>query len=152
VNRIEQAVACFAEGFSCSQAVFSTYAPQFGLDRETALKVAGPFGGGMGGMGGTCGAVTGAFMVIGLKHGRTSAEDVETKEQSYRLVREFASEFESRHGSILCKELLGCAIDTPEKSDRAKERGLFTTICPSFVQDAAEIIEKCLALGGKEKC
>jgi hypothetical protein len=39
-----------------------------------------------------------------------------------------------------------------EKSDRAKERGLFTTLCPSFVQDAAEIIEKCLALGRREKC
>lgn len=142
--KVEQAVSCFKEGFSCSQAVFSTYAPQLGLDREAALKVAGPFGGGMGGMGHTCGAVTGAFMVIGLKYARLRADDIETKEQAYNLVKEFARRFTSRNGSVMCRELLDQDISTPEGRLIATDKGLFTTICPRLVQDAAEIIEQIL--------
>lgn len=69
MNQSERAVACFKEGFSCSQAVFSTFAPQLGLECELALKVAGLFGGGMGRLGEVCGAVTGALMALGLKYG-----------------------------------------------------------------------------------
>jgi C_GCAxxG_C_C family probable redox protein len=144
MSQVEQADSCFEEGFSCSQAVFSTYAPQLGLDRESALKVAGPFGGGMGGLGNTCGAVTGAFMVIGLKHGRLRVDDIETKERVYSLVKEFARRFASRNGSILCRELLGHDISTPEGRSLARDKGLFDTICPKLVQDAAEIIEQIL--------
>ncbi|MEA3294019.1 MAG: C-GCAxxG-C-C family protein [Euryarchaeota archaeon] len=67
MNKIECAVSCFKEGFSCSQALLSTYGPQFDLNREMALKVSGAFGGGIGHMGETCGAVTGVIMVIGLQ-------------------------------------------------------------------------------------
>jgi C_GCAxxG_C_C family probable redox protein len=79
MNKVERAVYCFNQGFSCSQAVLSTYGPKFELDPELALKVSGAFGAGMGRMGETCGAVTGAFMVIGLKYGKTRVEDEETK-------------------------------------------------------------------------
>jgi hypothetical protein len=48
MSQAEYAVACFKEGFSCSQAVFAAFAPQMDLERELALKIAGPFGGGMG--------------------------------------------------------------------------------------------------------
>ena len=82
MNQVECALSCFQEGFSCAQAVLSAYGPQYGLDRELALKVAGAFGGGMGHMGQVCGAVTGAFMVIGLKYGKTCAEDNETREKA----------------------------------------------------------------------
>jgi C_GCAxxG_C_C family probable redox protein len=144
MNKVERAVSCFNDGFSCSQAVLSTYGEQFGLDRETALKVAGAFGGGMGHMGETCGAVTGALMVIGLKYGQTRVDDKEPKKKTYRLVKEFAEQFKVRNGSINCTELLGCDLSTPEGMQRAKERGLFTTVCPKFVQDAAEILEELI--------
>ncbi len=144
MNQVERAVSCFEEGYSCSQAILATFGPQLGLDREMALKVAGPFGGGMGGMAETCGVVTGALMVIGLKHGRTKAEDLQTKEQSYALVRKFADEFKSRNGALVCKGLLGHDISTPEGKTLAKERGLHTMLCVEFVRDAAEIIELIL--------
>jgi len=144
MNRVERAVSCFKEGFSCSQAMLSTYGPQLGLNHELALKVSGAFGGGMARMGETCGAVTGAFMVIGLKYGKTKVEDEQTKEKTYSLVREFVDRFKFRNGSIVCRELLGCDISTPEGRDLAKEKNLFTTLCPKFVQDAAEIIEQIL--------
>ncbi len=141
----DQAAACFDEGFSCSQAVFSAFAPQLGLDRVTALKVAGPFGGGMGRMGETCGAVTGALMVIGLKYGQTTGEDRAAKEKSYELVRQFAERFKARNrGCIACRELLGADISTPDGMQKIREKQAFTTMCPKFVRDAAEIVEKLL--------
>jgi len=67
--KLEQAVNIFKEGSNCSQAVISVYAEDFGLSRKMALKIAQVFGAGMGQMAQTCGAVTGAFMVLGLKYG-----------------------------------------------------------------------------------
>ncbi len=141
MNRVHQAVSCFQEGFSCSQAVLSTYGPRFGLDREMAFRVAGAFGSGMG-MGGTCGAVTGAFLVIGPMHGKTKADDDKAREETHELVKEFVSGFKARNKSILCRELLGCDVSSPEGMQAARERGLFTTLCKKFVKDAAEIIEQ----------
>lgn len=144
MDKVEQAVSCFKEGFSCTQAMLSTYGLEFGLDHEIALKIAGAFGGGMGRMGEICGAITGAFMVIGLKYGNTSAEDSQAKEKTYSLVKEFVDSFKSRNDSIVCRELLGCDISTPEGMELAKEKNLFTTLCPKLVSDAAEIIEQIL--------
>ncbi|KAF5421459.1 MAG: putative redox-active protein [Candidatus Methanomarinus sp.] len=144
MNKIECAVSCFKEGFSCSQALLSTYGPQFDLNREMALKVSGAFGGGIGHMGETCGAVTGVIMVIGLKYGKTRAEDEQIEEKAYSLIQEFVDKFNSRNGSIICRELLGYDISTPEGMKLAKEKNLFITICPKLVQDAAEIIEQIL--------
>ena len=144
MDKVERAVSCFKEGFSCSQALLSTYGAQFGLNREMALKVSGAFGGGMGRMAETCGAVTGAFMVIGLKYGKTRVEDEQTEEKAYSLVKEFVDKFKSRNGSIICRELLGCDISTPKGMALAKEKKLIATLCPKFVQDAAEIIEQIL--------
>jgi C_GCAxxG_C_C family probable redox protein len=138
MRRVEEAVSCLKEGFSCYQAVLSAYGTESGLDREIALKVSGAFGGGMGRMGGTCGAVTGAFMVIGLKYGKTKAEDNQTREKAYSLVREFVAEFERRNGSIICRELIGGDIGTAEGMKTARN------VCPKLVTDAAEIIERLL--------
>jgi len=140
----KQAVRKFRKGFNCSQAVLSVYAEEFGLCRETALKIACGFGGGMGRMALTCGAVTGAFMVIGLKYGNVDANEKEIKEKTYGLVREFTSRFEKRNGSSICRELLGCDISEPEGLRSAKENGLFTSVCPGLVRGAVEILEEML--------
>jgi C_GCAxxG_C_C family probable redox protein len=144
MNKIERAVACFEEGFSCTQAVLSTYCSESGLSHDIALKIAGGFGGGMGRMGKTCGAVTGAFMVLGLKYGGTEAADKDKKEKTYTLVREFTNEFKSRNGYIGCNELLGYDISTPDGRRLVQEKGLFSTLCPKLVRDAAEILEQLL--------
>lgn len=141
VNRIETALSRFAEGFNCSQAVFSSYAE--GIDEKTALKVASGFGGGMGRMAETCGAVTGAMMVLGLRFGG-AIPDREAKERVYAKIREFAERFKTGNGSLVCRDLLNCDISTPEGYEVAKEKGLLTTICPKFVRDAAEILEEML--------
>ena len=89
----------------------------------------------------TCGAVTGAMMVLGLEHGNT-APDREAKERVYEQVREFAQRFRARNGSLLCRELLGCDISTPEGLQQAREADFVLKICPKFVRDAAEILEE----------
>lgn len=144
MNTAECAASYFGEGFNCSQSVLSAYAPQLGLSPETALRIASAFGGGMARMGEVCGAVTGALMVIGLKHGYTKAEDREIKEEAYRLVNEFARLFRERNGSIVCRELIGCDIGTPEGLKYARDNDLFNTHCLKFVRDAVEIVAEIL--------
>jgi C_GCAxxG_C_C family probable redox protein len=144
MSNTDLALTCHKEGFNCSQAVLSAYAPQFGLEREMALRVAGAFGGGMGRMGETCGAVTGALMVIGLRYGQAIAEDKQAKEKSYAMAREFADRFKARHGCLDCRDLLGCDIGTPEGMQQAREQQLFATRCSGFIQDAVEIVEQLL--------
>jgi C_GCAxxG_C_C family probable redox protein len=142
--RVEQAVERFKEGFNCSQAVLSSYSEQLGLDCQKAFKIATGFGGGMGRMGQTCGAVTGAFMVLGLKYGNTTAEDKKSKAKTYEKIVEYANKFKTRNSSVVCKELLGCDISRPEGMKKAQEDGLFVSVCPKMVQDAAEILEDML--------
>lgn len=124
--------------------MLSVYGERFGLGRELGLGVAGAFGGGMGRMGETCGAVTGAFMVIGLKYGKRRADDDEAREKTYELVNEFADRFKSRNKSIVCRQLLGHDLSTVEGRDAVAEKNLFLTVCPKFVDDAGEILEEIL--------
>jgi C_GCAxxG_C_C family probable redox protein len=144
MSRAEQAVSTFKDGFTCSQAILATYADCFGLDRPLALKLAAGFGGGMGRMAGTCGAVTGALMVLGLKDGPTGADDQKGREAIYQRVREFAQRFEARNGSTVCRDLIQCDISTPEGLALAQQQKLFKTVCPKFIQDAAEILKDML--------
>jgi C_GCAxxG_C_C family probable redox protein len=145
MSQVEKAVSCFKEGYMCSQAVLSAYAGQFGMDRETALKVSAAFGGGMGRMGEICGAVTGAFMVLGLKYGRTLVQDTKSHEKTNRLVREFVDKFKSVNGSIVCRDLLGCDLSTPEGQKVFVDKKMRDTLCTKFVRDAAEIVGQLLA-------
>ncbi len=143
MNHVGLAVSRFDQGLNCSQAVLSAYAEDLGLDETTAMKIAAGFGGGMGRMAETCGAVTGALMVLGLKYGGT-IPDRQVKEAVYQRVREFAAQFKARHGALACRDLLGCDIGTAEGREIAKQQGLLTTRCPQFVRGAAEILEELL--------
>lgn len=144
MTKADDAVEIFTRDYNCSQTVLSAYSDQFGLDREQALRVAGAFGAGMGRMCETCGAVTGAIMVIGLKYGKVKVEDEPAKEKAYALARELAREFKARNGSIVCRELLGCDLGTPEGAKYAKDHKLHSAVCPKLVRDAAEIVERLL--------
>ncbi len=144
MNQSQSALAWYKDGFSCSQAVLASYGEQFGLDRDLALKLACGFGGGMGGMGKTCGSVTGAFMVIGLKYGRIEKKDKQARIKTHDLVREFVHRFESIHGSIKCNVLLGVDMRTPEGAKLARDKKLYTSRCPRFIRDAITIIDDIL--------
>jgi C_GCAxxG_C_C family probable redox protein len=91
------------------------------------------------GMGRECGAVTGALMILGFKVQEASSEK-ETRYRVYDLVREFVRLFEEKRGTIICKDLLGADLGTPEGRDTAIKDNLFRTLCPGFVRDAAQIL------------
>lgn len=146
MGNIERAISYFSEGYNCSQSLILTYGPQLGLSDESAANIGAPFGGGIGRMGEVCGAVTGAIMVMGLLAGKTKTERREIKGEAYRLTAEFSRMFKERNDTIICRELLGCDIGTPEGLESAQERNLFTTLCAKCVRDAAEIVEEIIEL------
>ena len=143
MSRAEDAMNCFCRGAACSQAILGTYGPSVGLPREQGMKLASGFAGGMR-LAQTCGAVTGAFMVLGLKHAGANCDQRDGRENVYAAIRAFTVQFQQRHDTVVCKELLGCDISTPEGAQKATKEGLFRTICPKLVQDAAEILEQML--------
>jgi C_GCAxxG_C_C family probable redox protein len=82
MTKADEAVALFQQGFTCSQAVLSVFAKDFGLDRDTALRISQGFGAGIARTDGICGALSGAIMVIGLRYGGISADDNAAKEKT----------------------------------------------------------------------
>ncbi len=134
----------FREGYNCAQSVFCTFAEDFGLDFETALKLASSFGGGMGRMREVCGAVSGMFMAAGLKYGYTSPVDKDTKTEHYERIQELANSFKDRNKTIICRELLGnLADDNCIPADRTEEY-YSTRPCEQIIGDAAEIFGQYL--------
>lgn len=121
---------------------------RFGLDRRTAFTLARGFGSGMG-TGGICGAVTGAFMVLGFVTGE-DADERRARFRTYDLMAEFTRRFEARRGSLVCKTLLG-GVDVGTEAGRkeAQERKLFRDVCPAFVRDAEAILEAFLRDGAR---
>ncbi len=137
INPIQSASDHFAQGFNCSQAVFSAFASRLGLSEEMALKLSSPFGGGIARQGQTCGALTGALMVLGLQYGNVNPQD---KEATYQMAGEFVCRFQERHGAILCRDLLGCDISTPAGLQTAREQNLFNAVCPALVEGTAKLL------------
>ena len=140
----EAALALHERGANCAQAVLGAFSQKLGLEGESAMRVATGFGGGMGRLAGTCGAVTGAFMALGLARGMRKPEEAEAKETTYGLVREFARRFTERSGALACRDLLGEDIGTPQGLKAAREKKLFSTRCAGYIRDAVGIVEDML--------
>jgi len=145
MDKTQKAVDYFNKGYNCSQAIFTAFNENNGISEETALKISCGFGAGCGRLGSTCGAVSGAFMVIGSKFGKFRADDDAAKEKTYLKVREFAQRFMELNKSINCSDLLGCHLGTSEGMEKAKKEGLVKKICPQLVREAAEILSAVIA-------
>jgi len=143
VESATRAIRLSESGCSCSQSVFGAFAPRLGMDEDVAVRVASGFGGGMR-MGDTCGAVTGAFMALGLALAGDACRTAEGRQAVSDAVVEFASRFRERNGALSCRDLLGCDIHTPEGRQSATDRNLFETRCRDLVRDAAAMVESLL--------
>jgi C_GCAxxG_C_C family probable redox protein len=143
-NDADEAVAMFLEGCNCAQAVLAACGRTRGISREMALRVAQGFGGGMC-HGETCGSLTGAMMVIGLRHARLTPADGEQKKLAHQLVRQLVEQFRSRNKSVVCKDLLACDVNTPKGHAQFMESGRRETVCTKMVRDAAQIVDALLA-------
>jgi C_GCAxxG_C_C family probable redox protein len=133
----------FKNGFNCAQAVFTPFAKENGISESHALKIASGFGGGMGRLQATCGAVTGAYMAIGVKHGKSLGDKGdEKKEKTYSLVKTFDAEFRKIFSTTSCRELLQCDLNTEEGKKYAADNKLTQKVCERCVEEAVKIVEK----------
>lgn len=141
-DRIALALMRFKMGFHCSQSVLEAYAEDFGFEPELARKLASALAGGST-VGGECGAVASGYLILGLKYGQTipAHGNLRREKRLWNRVRDFVSEFEKRHGSINCRDLLGIDVSTEEGWKRAVREDLFHTRCVSFIRDAITILE-----------
>jgi len=144
MNRSEKALKYYSEGFNCAQSVIVSFADILKLDEETALRLASGFGGGMGRMQQTCGAVTGAFMVIGFLKGKFKSDDQESSAITNSIIQDFSKRFATIHGSINCKALIKFDLNSEEELAQAKEADVFNKKCTFFVKEAVQIFEEIL--------
>lgn len=141
----DRAKELFMSGYNCSQSVIGAFAEELGLDFETAVKLASPFGAGMGRMREVCGAVSGMFMVTGLANGYTDPKDREGKMKLYSDVRSLADEFKKTEGSIICHELLTGPAAKPGGDPEERTAQYYKKRpCPDIVYRAAQITEEYL--------
>lgn len=109
---------------NCAQSVICTYCDKAGIDEQTAMNIGNSFAAGMGNMEGTCGALVGAGVVLGLVN--------KDRAKSVREMREIISKFQERNGAIQCKMLKGV------------ESGKVLRECPDCVADACEFLEEAI--------
>lgn len=141
-DRVAVALMNFNLGFHCVQSVFEVYAEDYGIDPKLARRlVAGLAGGST--VGGECGVVSAAYLVLGLGFARAvpAHGDTDREAELFDRIREFVSRFRARHGSINCRELLGIDVFSPEGRAEGLERNLFATRCPLFIEDGIKILE-----------
>lgn len=147
-SRIEQAVEAFYGGCNCAQAVFSTYADLFGIDRQTAMNLTNSMGGGISRLREVCGTASAIALLTGLAEGAVDPGDLKAREKVYQRTRDLLAEFEAENGSIICRELLGklgrdqSARPSERTAEYYKKRP-----CAKFVACAARIIEEKLLSG-----
>ena len=142
MNNPEKALSNFEKGMNCAQSVLATFGPSFGLDEKICIRIASPFGGGIGHIQEICGAVSGAIMAIGLKHG-AGTDQRDKRDRINGLAQEFIRAFKKKNNSILCRDLLGFDISTQSGLIEARNRGIFK-VCPGYVRSAAEILDLML--------
>ena len=144
MKRSEKALEYYSNGFNCAQSVIVSFADILDFDEEAAIRMASGFGGGMGRMQQTCGAVTGAFMLIGYLRGKYKDEDECASEETNRLIQEFSKRFVQEHGSITCKSLIHFDINSEKGMQDAKEADVFNKKCSFLIKTAVELLEEII--------
>ena len=136
MDRVEKAEALFTGGCNCSQAVFTAFADEFGLDEELAKRLSCGLGGGVGRMREVCGAVSAAAMVIGMRLGPD-------KMKAYPVIQEFCAKFKAEAGSIVCRELLeGTGATQGGAAEPRTDAYYRKRPCVELVKTAARLLEE----------
>ena len=137
-SRVKETIVRHDKGYNCAQAVACTYCDLFGYKEEDVFRMTEGFGLGMGCMAGTCGALSGAVLLAGLKNSDGQINAPKTKGKTYKLSRQLLECFQERCGSTICAELKGVTTGTPVHS------------CADCIKDAAAFVEEVL-LGGENE-
>ena len=146
MSRAERAKELFQQGYACSQAVVLAFADIVGVDEAALSKITLPFGGGLGRLRLTCGAVSGMAAVAGLVFAK-SENTPENKKTTYEIVRELCEKFQAENGSLICADLLSGAnlqVTVGGEAEQRTESYYKKRPCAELVYSAADILEKYL--------
>ena len=135
----------FENGAHCAQAAFAALCDQTGLREEDALALSSCFGGGIGRMRETCGALSGMLMALGMTLGRYDVTAPDTKDRHYRLTQYAALRFRQETGSLFCYELLSIphAVEIPVSAPR-NEHFFKTRPCERVILAAVAIFDELM--------
>jgi len=147
MNHVDKAADLFRSGHACSQSILMAWAPDYALNAGQAARLAAGFGGGMR-VGSVCGAVTGAFMVLGLAVCGEDCVTGEGRATAAAANTTFAERFRERMSALDCPDIIGCDLRTAEGKATARESGLFESKCVPAVRVAAEILAGMLPPAG----
>ncbi len=144
----ELAKSLFEDGYNCAQAVLLAFCEDYGMDKETAMMISAPFGGGMGRLREVCGTVSGMNMVLGLAKKGYKKGDNSSKSQLYKDVQTLAERFKEDNGSIICRELLNLRIEGKDSHipELRTERYYKKRPCSELCRYAADLLEEYLKL------
>lgn len=134
----------FKTGRNCAQSVLSVYANDFHLEKQVLLGLSSGFGAGMGRLQETCGAVTGAFMVLGLHNASIYSNNGLLKEASYQMIQKFTAQFEEELGTTKCKLLLNCDLNTDDGQIQFEEGNLGEQVCQKCISTSVKLIESLI--------
>lgn len=145
MNKAAIANEYFKQGYNCAQSVFTAFKDEMGLDEKAALRISSGFGGGIGGMRGICGAISGMLMAWGALKGYDMPDDLDKKQKLYASTRSLAENFECLFGTMNCAELLAKHdIEAkPDPSERNAEYYLKRP-CARYVEACAGLLEETL--------
>jgi len=140
----EKAIVSFKSGLNCAQSILTAYSSDLNFDNNLALSISCGFGGGMGRLQETCGAVTGSFMVLSIYNSNRYTNLKDKKEETYSMIQKFSNKFKSIHGTIECKSLLNCDLKTEEGQNYFKENRLSEMVCEKCILDSIRIIDELI--------
>lgn len=142
LSRADRAAALFESGYSCGQAVVCAFADKMGLPEEDALLLSAALGGGLCRMRETCGAFTGALIVLGKVCGSADAADTQAKAALYAQGQLIGIQFQQRFGTLCCRELINLPKDAPLSPEPTPRTPEFydKRPCTRFVREAARLL------------
>lgn len=143
-DKVDKAYEYFSNGYNCAQSVVNSFAEDLGFDEHLGNSFAAGFGGGMGKMGKTCGAVTGAFMVIGVFNQTMYTDVAGLKANSNRLIKRFTEKFIIHHGHLDCFHLINTDMNTQQGKDYYDENNLKEKVCKKCIANAIQITENLI--------
>jgi len=135
----QKAITRFQSGYNCAQSVLLTLYEQMNPVSKNELipKIATGFGGGIGRCGFVCGALTGSIMAVGIKCG-SNDPSVEKRAIAYATAQVLLKQFERRHGTVFCRDLIKLDLSNPQEVAKARREQVFEKVCTNLIETVIE--------------
>lgn len=145
-NRNEVAIKSFQDGLNCAQSVLTSFKDEINLSESDLLKISAGFGGGIGKLQKTCGAVTGAVIAIGMIDENLVATNRDSRDKLNHKIQEFNSQFKKIHKTSECRTLLGIDLISDDGAGQFEDQGLGELVCEKCIADSVNIVESIMQL------